>query len=218
MKDEDPFSSLFELEETFYNEGYDLGVLDGKRVGLVEGRLTGLERGFEKYAAMGRINGKCGVWAGRLVQRSLVHCNEAEEEEEEEEQRIIGMLRQADAEEEQRTIGILRQADAGEDGKSSQPQRSNTHHPSLPPFPSSNPRLAKHIRTLYALVEPASLPIENTEDAVSDFDDRFKRAEGKVKIIEKITGELDGKLRVGSGGTSGDGSIEDSRSVRGARR
>ncbi|KAL1302148.1 hypothetical protein AAFC00_002581 [Neodothiora populina] len=53
----------------------------------------------------------------------------------------------------------------------------------------SNTRLAKHLQTLYALTEADSLSTENNEDSVSDFDDRFKRAEGKVKVIEKIIGE-----------------------------
>ena len=52
-----------------------------------------------------------------------------------------------------------------------------------------NSRLEAHVRTLYALTEPGSLSTANTEDAVADYDDRMKRAEGKIKVIEKITGE-----------------------------
>jgi len=33
------------------------------------------------------------------------------------------------------------------------------------------------------------LSTENTEEAVSEFDDRLKRAEGKAKIIERLVGE-----------------------------
>ena len=58
----------------------------------------------------------------------------------------------------------------------------------LPPL-SSNPRLEKHVRVLYALSEPASLSTANTEEAVSDFDDRLKRAHAKTKIIERLVGE-----------------------------
>ena len=54
---------------------------------------------------------------------------------------------------------------------------------------SNNPRLEKHIRILYALSEPASLSTDNTEEAVSDFDDRLKRAHAKIKIIERLVGE-----------------------------
>ena len=54
---------------------------------------------------------------------------------------------------------------------------------------SGNERLQKHIQTLSALTEIESLSTQNTEDAVSDFDDRLKRAEGKVKVIQSILGE-----------------------------
>lgn len=56
------------------------------------------------------------------------------------------------------------------------------------PLPD-NPRLEKHIQSLLALVDPTSLSIENSEDAVSDFDDRLNRAKAKVKLIERIMGE-----------------------------
>ncbi|KAF1986655.1 DUF1715-domain-containing protein, partial [Aulographum hederae CBS 113979] len=58
----------------------------------------------------------------------------------------------------------------------------------LPPMPD-NSRLEKHIETLYALAESASLSTKNSEEAVSEFDDRFKRAGAKVKVIEKIIRE-----------------------------
>lgn len=64
------------------------------------------------------------------------------------------------------------------------------HTPSrhLPPL-AEQQRLLKHVKVLHALSESGSLSTENTEDAVSDFDDRFKRSQGKVKIIERLTGE-----------------------------
>lgn len=59
----------------------------------------------------------------------------------------------------------------------------------LPPL-SSNARLQKHVRTLYALVEPGTLSVRNMDEAVTDFDNRMKRASGKARIVEKATGEL----------------------------
>jgi hypothetical protein len=58
---------------------------------------------------------------------------------------------------------------------------------SLPPLPQ-NGRLRKNIDTLYALVEPETLSTANTDEAVQDFDDRVKRAQGKSKIVEKMVG------------------------------
>ncbi|KAF5021463.1 hypothetical protein F66182_6504 [Fusarium sp. NRRL 66182] len=57
----------------------------------------------------------------------------------------------------------------------------------LPPLPR-NARLEKNINTLYALVEPDTLSTENSDEAVQDFDDRVKRAQGKAKIIERMVG------------------------------
>lgn len=190
----DPLDELFELEDTYYKEGYDLGMQDGNRAGQIEGRLFGLEKGFEKYAAMGRLHGRSVIWAERLstpqadLERSSIY---------------------QDGETPLTTTSTHQQH--REDGKVA-PDRSS----SLSPIPH-NPRLVKHIRTLYALTEPASLSTDNTEDAVSDFDDRLKRAEGKVKIIEKSVGEAPLNDNQPSTGysvgqqppTKGDGGIED---------
>ena len=73
---------------------------------------------------------------------------------------------------------------------------------------SYNARLAKHVKTLHALAESESLSTENTEEAVSDFDDRWKRAQAKAKIIERMVGEVK-EDSGGQGKSSGDGSIED---------
>lgn len=58
----------------------------------------------------------------------------------------------------------------------------------LPPL-SNNQRLEKNVTSLYALVEPGTLSTENTDDAVNDFDDRFKRAQGKLKFVERTVRE-----------------------------
>lgn len=58
----------------------------------------------------------------------------------------------------------------------------------LPPLPS-NPRLEKNITSILALVEPDTLSTANTDEAVSDFDDRVKQAQGKVKIVDRTVGE-----------------------------
>lgn len=57
----------------------------------------------------------------------------------------------------------------------------------LPPLPG-NPRLDKNVKALYALVEPDTLSTKNTDEAVQDFDDRVKRAQGKAKVVERMVG------------------------------
>lgn len=63
--------------------------------------------------------------------------------------------------------------------------RNSSSPSSLPPLPA-NYRLAKHVKTLHALSESESLSVANTEEAVTDFDDRTNRAQGKAKVIERI--------------------------------
>ncbi len=177
---EDLFDGLLELEGTFYNEGHSLGVEDGRRAGLVEGRFFGLEKGFEKYAAMGRFHGRSIVWAGRLQPspqdppvRNL-HREEASNVTTQDQ--ASGLLQSDLVQEPTEEACLHRVKDQGS--------------PSTLPLLPDNPRLEKHVRTLSALVEPSSLSTANGEDSVSDFDDRFKRAEGKVRIIEKLIGEV----------------------------
>lgn len=190
--DEDPFDSLLGLEDQFYEEGYKLGVADGTQAGHIEGRLFGLEKGFEKFLEMGKLHGRSVVWASRLPgtdNKGQDHIKSHPE------------THTAQAE--------------------SQPVDNLSGQASLSPLPDSV-RLEKHLRTFHALVELESLSTQNKEECVSDFDDRLKRAMGKAKIIEKIIGEgfdltiatasrdgeTDAAIRLPFGRT-GDGSIED---------
>ncbi|KAJ6784686.1 hypothetical protein PWT90_00429 [Aphanocladium album] len=61
------------------------------------------------------------------------------------------------------------------------------HACTLPKLPD-NARLGKNIKMVYALVEPETLSTANADDAVQDFDDRLKRAQGKAKVVEKMIG------------------------------
>lgn len=62
----DPFDSLLTLEQQYHTEGYNLGYTDGSKAGRIEGRIFGLEKGFEKFAELGRLNGRAAVWQARL--------------------------------------------------------------------------------------------------------------------------------------------------------
>ncbi|KAH0536090.1 hypothetical protein FGG08_007017 [Glutinoglossum americanum] len=192
--DEDPFFSVLNLEDKFYREGHAEGVSDGARAGLLEGHIFGLEKGFEKYLAMGRLHGRAVVWAGRLQK-----CQKPPST----------------------TASNLKQIPktpqdppppSHSPTATTSPQISLTRQPSpLPP----NPRLEKHILHLHALTDPTTLSNQNTEDSVSDFDDRLKRALAKAKVIGRIIGEDSGGGggggKGGNRGTNGggEGSIED---------
>ena len=167
--DEDPFESLLSLEDEYYNEGHALGTADGKQAGHLEGRIFGLEKGFEKYLEMGRLQGRLIVWSSRLSQTK-------DQDETLEDTKAISTespsIRGAVSHPQEHTF-----------------QSATSAGTSLLPRLPKNARLEKHIRTFHALVEPESLSTQNNEEAVSEFDDRLKRAIGKAKIIDKMLGE-----------------------------
>ena len=190
--DEDPFDSVLGLEDKFYDQGYKLGEADGKRAGHVEGRLFGLEKGFEKFVEMGCLHGRSMVWASRLPPTPK------------QDSRVAPVK-------------------GGQDVEEVVPMQEDmvTAKPLLPHLPS-NLRLEKHLRIFHALVELDSLSTQNSEEDVAEFEDRLKRALGKVKIIEKLIGEesdigptssVEDKTRdidtLGSTKNSGESSIED---------
>jgi hypothetical protein len=72
----------------------------------------------------------------------------------------------------------------------------------LPVLSGGGARLEKNIVTLHALVEPDTLSTENTDEAVNDFDDRVKRAQGKARVIERQIGE-DSASKEGDAAKSG---------------
>jgi hypothetical protein len=175
------FDEVLDLEEQFYDAGYQQGLTDGIKAGRIEGRKFGLEKGFEKYVESGRLHGKSVIWANRtpLPQRKAgVSNNDSTTFQDTSQESLTGMRL------------------------------------SLPQLPA-NARLEKHIKVLYALAESESLSTENTEDGVSDFDDRLKRAQAKAKIIERMAGEVkgeaEGSVKIMSGG---EGSIEDALNAR----
>lgn len=216
---EDPFDSILNLEEKYYKEGYAAGVADGQPAGLAEGRIFGLEKGFEKFLRMGRLYGRATVWAGRLPPLEVGLRARAVEDDNDDEggdgdgdrgektqDSRIGHDDDASS-----SSALRLQDEKGESKGEKKPSSSSSSSLPTPPslrsfaattsssssstktiqFPSlpANPRLEKQIRTLYALVEISSLSTANTEEAVADFDDRLKRAEGRVKIIEGMIDE-----------------------------
>ena len=188
--EDDPFDEILNLEQDFYRDGYELGVQDGKKAGMVEGRFFGLEKGFEKFMTMGDMHGRADVWARRLKTNDM---------------------REGADDLKSDKVPIKDPAPLGNLDKS-----PATGHP----LSMENPRLVGHVRHLYALTELDTFSSKNGEDEVADFDDRLKRAEGKIKVIERIIGErnvLETKdMKEASNttpSTKGDGSIEDLSSL-----
>ena len=66
MDDDDPLESVFSLEDQLYHEGFQEGLADGSRAGRLEGRVFGIKSGFERYVALGRIQGRAALWRARM--------------------------------------------------------------------------------------------------------------------------------------------------------
>ena len=167
--DEDPFDQLLGLEDTYYSEGFKLGEADGAKAGLVEGRVFGLEKGFEKFLQMGKLHGRSVVWASRLAESAHQTTGVGDEDDHES------------------FMPVKNNNESSPDS----PLINLPQDLSLPPLPE-NARLEKHVRTLFALTEPESLSLQNSEEDVSVFDDRFKRAVSKAVIVGKLVGENGG--------------------------
>ncbi|KAF2441776.1 hypothetical protein P171DRAFT_79106 [Karstenula rhodostoma CBS 690.94] len=145
----DPFDSVLTLEDDLYTTAYAQGAADGSRAGRIEGRIFGLEKGFEKFTALGQLHGRAAVWGARLpATRPSPKTSDP---------------------------SVEKESEAAE-------------QPALKGL-GGNERLRKHIQMLHGLTDPLTFSTLNTEEAVADFDDRFKRAGAKAKIIERIVGE-----------------------------
>jgi hypothetical protein len=160
---------------------YDDGYRQGLADGIVAGRIEGRKFGLEKGFEK-------YVESARLHGKSVIWAN-----------RIPQLKDSATKKTQEVQEKKLEQVLAGQ---------STTFSP-LPSLPN-NQRLIKHLQVLYALAESDSLSTENTEEAVSDFDDRLKRAQAKAKIVERMVGETQKETgQSGEIAPRGDANIED---------
>ncbi|KAF7714695.1 Uncharacterized protein PECH_007082 [Penicillium ucsense] len=175
--------SLLDIEEQFYNEGYNLGMTDGAAAGYTEGSVFAVEKGYEKFVEMGRLYGKALVWSQRLA--------------------------------DSKAPDISTQAVAEAESLSLDPSICNI----MAKLPAHSARLTKNLSTLLELSDPASLDMNNTEEAVNDVDERLKGAAVKAKLIQRAMGESEEPLDARSVATDvqkpgdGTGSIEDISSL-----
>jgi hypothetical protein len=144
---------------------YDDGYKQGLEDGVKAGRIEGRTFGLEKGFEK-------YVESGRLYGKSLVWANRITQD--------------------GTPVALLVQVQHEQSSIISQTNDHQTPSPAILPSLPNNQRLSKHVKVLHALSELETLSTENTEEAVSDFDDRLKRAQGKAKIIERTLGEASG--------------------------
>lgn len=203
---DDPFDfdSLLNLEEDFYQQGYVQGVSDGVKAGRTEGRQLGLEKGFQKFVQSGRLHGRAIVWANRLPSKQPTRHSYLEEAQK---KKSFGEEEKSHQSLEDDVEKSLKISDSTTTTTTSSLPTRKEEEGLLPLLPNNNTRLEKHITTLFALVETETLAKENTDEAVNDFDDRLKRAQGKAKIVERMVGEVSSERKKGSSavGSPGEG-------------
>lgn len=158
----DPFDDLLSLEEDFYKEGLEAGIADSVHAGLIEGKAFGIEKGYEKALELGKAYGRALVWQYRLSNHDIDMSKEERE-----------------PNTQQQTLG--HEENTGEAG-------TTTMLANLPSLPD-NARLKKHIETLISLADPAAIHKDNSDDSVSELDDRIIKIGSKMKIISKTIDE-----------------------------
>ncbi|EXJ83585.1 hypothetical protein A1O1_07208 [Capronia coronata CBS 617.96] len=156
----DPFDDLLELEDGYYKEGYEAGVADSSYAGMIEGKVFGIEKGYEKALELGKLHGRALVWQARYVDSIAVGPNvkKAANNEVTSSQTLKDHSKLAD------TVRLLAPL-------------------------SKNARLRKHVEALHLASNSATIAKDNSDEAVTEFDDRIAKAQAKAKVIANIVGE-----------------------------
>ncbi|KIW81269.1 hypothetical protein Z517_04294 [Fonsecaea pedrosoi CBS 271.37] len=148
----DPFDDLLELENDYYQEGYDAGVADSTYAGMIEGKVFGIEKGYEKALELGKLHGRALVWRERSsLSEEVVKMDNAKSE-------ILDSSRLGEV------VNRLSQL-------------------------SDNTRFRRHIDGLCTSSDGSTIVKDNSDDAVTEFDDRIARSKAKAKVIANIVGE-----------------------------
>lgn len=150
----DIFDDLLKLEDGYYKEGYDEGVADSTYAGMIEGKVFGIEKGFEKALELGKLHGRSLIWQERS--RPLTETNAVDS--------------------------------GGSPPTNVNPTRLAEIIQSLERLPEGA-RLRRHVEALRDTSDSTNIAKDNSDDAVTEFDDRIAKAKAKAKVIANIAGE-----------------------------
>lgn len=156
----DPFDELLELENDYYKEGYDAGVADSTYAGMIEGKVFGIEKGYEKALQLGKLHGRALVWQHRFSPSK----------------KDPG---QGEGSSDTSSASTPRPAEA---------QKLDEFVRSLGQLPD-NVRLRRHVEALHTASDASTVLKDNSDDSVTEFDDRIAKANAKAKVIANIMGE-----------------------------
>lgn len=154
-------ADLFEDVLNLEDQYYDQGYNQGYEDGYQAGKIEGRSVGLKSgYEKF--------LEAGRLQGKAIIWAN-----------RIPNF----------RKLSAMKGEESEPEARPTESTLAHVSVDSQLPSLSSNARLEKNVTSLHALVEPGTLSTENDDLAVNDFDDRVKRAQGKLKIVERMIGE-----------------------------
>ncbi|KAI9827020.1 MAG: hypothetical protein M1826_006499 [Phylliscum demangeonii] len=194
---EDPFDRLLHLEDDFYQEGYAQGMADGIAQGRLQGRALGTEHAFDKFLAIGRLHGRAAVLQARLRPPSADRTTRRPP------RPADGGGRKAwTTAEPMAADGGPRVSHDGPDANAAaadgpdapsvlgmgERERARSPPRLMPPLPR-HARLEKHIFMLRRLTDLAQLPVENDDEAVARYEECWKQARGRAKLIEQMVHE-----------------------------
>ncbi len=151
----DPFDDLLDLENDYYQEGYDAGVADSTYAGMLEGKVFGIEKGYEKALELGKLHGRALIWQAPSQPGKIGESTSASGDS------------QSLARDSSRLGDIIRNR--------------------VQPLESG--RLQRHIEGLYTASANSIIAKDNSDQSVTEFDDRIAKAKAKAKVIANITGE-----------------------------
>lgn len=151
----DPFDDLLELEDGYYQEGYEAGVADSTYAGMIEGKVFGIEKGYEKAVELGKLHARAVMWQEGIQREDTAQPL------------VVPDVTEPKAPELSRLRDIVH---------------------GLPKLMDSA-RLRRHVEGLQAASTSSTIAKDNSDEAVTEFDDRIAKAKAKAKVIANIAGE-----------------------------
>jgi Essential protein Yae1, N terminal len=157
---DDILDSVLDLEEAAYQAGFEEGKADGAEAGYTEGRTFGFEKGYQKALEMGKLHGRALMLEACMANPNLISKHTA-------------------------NPSLVEPTTATTSTSTPQIPHAASDTPK-PPILQGNPRLKKQIELLLKLTDPDTLPTENSDEAVEEFDDRMRKAMAKAKVIDRM--------------------------------
>lgn len=156
-----------------YQTGYDEGIEDGKIAGIQEGSGFGMQTGFQRYVALGVLNGRIKVWRVQIenVQKRL-------------NQQLDSATFDLKTSEGGKTTEIT--------GETETKIKSDTHlsEKDVEALKKQLDKTTTAIDSLQKLIDPETVPKTNSDDDVARLELALRKSKSKAKIISTYINKL----------------------------